>query len=425
MRLLGGVISISGITYMLFCVFSVIFLGYGLGRIKVKGVDLGTAGVFIVALIFGGLFYGKLQSQLLHTAGDTVVDFAADALKVLENVGLVMFVTTVGFIAGPNFFVSIKRNFRSYVLLGMVIIFSGALTAAVCILIGRAFGETDTQRLTAMVVGLFSGAMTSTPAFSAARATVTPGYEDIVSVGYGIAYIFGVVGVVLFVQVVPKILGADIQQEMKKIAPENRQRPAVKKPAGTGERAGAELLELDPFGIAPFALCAVVGIVIGMIRIPLSARGLSGTTFSLTTTGGCLLTALVFGHFGRIGRLNITPPTGMLRVFREFGLVLFLIGAGTSAGARFAENFRIIYFVYGVAITLVSMIVGYIFASRVLRLQLMNTLSAITGGMTSTPALGTLITLAGSEEVAAAYAATYPFALICVVLSTQIINIVF
>ena len=115
----------------------------------------------------------------------------------------------------------------------------------------------------------------------------------------------------------------------------------------------------------------------------------------------------------------------MLRVFREFGLVLFLIGAGTSAGARFAENFRIIYFVYGVVITLVSMIAGYFFASRVLRLQLMNTLSAITGGMTSTPALGTLIALAGTEDVAAAYAATYPFALICVVLSTQIINIVF
>ena len=42
------------------------------------------------------------------------------------------------------------------------------------------------------------------------------------------------------------------------------------------------------------------------------------------------------------------------------------------------------------------MIAGYFFASRVLRLQLMNTLSAITGGMTSTPALGTLIALAGT-----------------------------
>ena len=92
---------------------------------------------------------------------------------------------------------------------------------------------------------------------------------------------------------------------------------------------------------------------------------------------------------------------------------------------RIAENFRVIYFVYGVIITLISMIVGYFFASSALKLQLMTTLAAITGGMTSTPALGTLIALAGSEEVASAYAATYPFALICVVLATQIINIAF
>ena len=423
MKLFGGVISISGVTFMLFCVFCVIFLGYALGRIRIKGVDLGTAGVFIAALIFGGLFYDKLQGQLLITDGEMVVDYAADALKVIENVGLVMFVTTVGFIAGPSFFVSIRKNFRSYVLLGVVIILSGAVTAAGCIMIGRAMGEPDPKRLTAMVVGLFSGAMTSTPAFSAARATVAEGYEDIVSVGYGIAYIFGVIGVVLFVQLVPKFLKADIGEEMRIILakPEGGSRKQEK----NRDEKGDGFLNLDAFGIAPFALCAVVGIVIGMIRIPLSPRGLAGTTFSLTTTGGCLLTALVFGHFGRIGRLNITPPTGMLKVFREFGLVLFLIGAGTSAGARFAENFRPVYFIYGAAITLISMIIGYFFASRVLKLPLMNTLSAITGGMTSTPALGTLITLAGSEEVASAYAATYPFALICVVLSTQIINIAF
>ena len=423
MKLFGGVISISGVTFMLFCVFCVIFLGYALGRIRIKGVDLGTAGVFIAALIFGGLFYDKLQGQLLITDGEMVVDYAADALKVIENVGLVMFVTTVGFIAGPSFFVSIRKNFRSYVLLGVVIILSGAVTAAGCIMIGRAMGEPDSKRLTAMVVGLFSGAMTSTPAFSAARATVAEGYEDIVSVGYGIAYIFGVIGVVLFVQLVPKFLKADIGEEMRIILakPEGGSRKQEK----NRDEKGDGFLNLDAFGIAPFALCAVVGIVIGMIRIPLSPRGLAGTTFSLTTTGGCLLTALVFGHFGRIGRLNITPPTGMLKVFREFGLVLFLIGAGTSAGARFAENFRPVYFIYGAAITLISMIIGYFFASRVLKLPLMNTLSAITGGMTSTPALGTLITLAGSEEVASAYAATYPFALICVVLSTQIINIAF
>ena len=49
---------------------------------------------------------------------------------------------------------------------------------------------------------------------------------------------------------------------------------------------------------------------------------------------------------------------------------------------------------------------------------------AITGGMTSTPALGTLISSAGTDDVASAYAATYPIALVFVVLASQFLAIV-
>ena len=48
-----------------------------------------------------------------------------------------------------------------------------------------------------------------------------------------------------------------------------------------------------------------------------------------------------------------------------------------------------------------------------------HSVKAFTGGMTSTPALGTLINVAGSDDVAGAYAATYPIALIAVVLASQ------
>ena len=54
-----------------------------------------------------------------------------------------------------------------------------------------------------------------------------------------------------------------------------------------------------------------------------------------------------------------------------------------------------------------------------------NILGSITGGMTSTPALGTLINIAGTEDVASAYAATYPIALIAVVLVSQFLIILF
>ena len=189
--------------------------------------------------------------------------------------------------------------------------------------------------------------------------------------------------------------------------------------------AKGKLIELDSFGFAPFVIAALIGIFVGMIKIPLTSKGLDGTAFSLTTTGGCLLASLVFGHFGRAGRISLMPQMQTLKVFRELGLMLFLIGAGVSGGAKFVENFQVIYFVYGVIMTIVPMILGYIFARKVLKINLLNSLGSITGGMTSTPALGTLINASGTEAVAAAYAATYPIALISVVLVSQLLVILF
>ena len=56
---------------------------------------------------------------------------------------------------------------------------------------------------------------------------------------------------------------------------------------------------------------------------------------------------------------------------------------------------------------------------------MLNNLGSITGVMTSTPALGTLINVAGTDDVASAYAATYPIALVCVVLVSQFIILLF
>ncbi|MFQ9859564.1 MAG: hypothetical protein ACLRWL_06490 [Evtepia gabavorous] len=74
--------------------------------------------------------------------------------------------------------------------------------------------------------------------------------------------------------------------------------------------------------------------------------------------------------------------------------------------------------------TALPMVVGYLFAKHVLKLSLLNNLGSITGGMTSTPALGTLISVAKTEQVAAAYAATYPIALLSVVVISQVIILV-
>lgn len=409
MSLLSGAIAIKGVTFLLFCVLAIAVLGYALGRVSVKGVTLGTAGVFIVALLFGCFFFEPLKAQLMVTAesGDAV-SYVDNALKVVESLGLILFVTSVGFIAGPKFFGNMKKNFKSYILLGVIIIVAGGISAIACIYLGRALGETNYAEFTAMIVGLLSGSLTSTPAFSAAKDTVAAEYVNAVAVGHGIAYLFGVVGVVLFVQLIPKLTKANMDEERAKLV----QVSEVEEKKYTGK-----LIELDGFGFAAFSLAAIVGIFVGMIKF--------GPTFSLTTTGGCLLVALVFGHFGRIGKISLMPQESTLKVFRELGLMLFLVGAGIPGGAEFVAMFDIMYFVYGVIMTIVPLVIGFLFAKYVLKLSLLNNLGSITGGMTSTPALGTLIGTAGTEDVAAAYAATYPIALIAVVLVSQFLIIFF
>lgn len=400
MNLFNGVLSISGTAFLIFVVFAITAVGYMLGRITIKGVSLGTAGVFIVALLFGAFLFPTLSTQLV--VGDQV--FVKDALKIIENLGLIFFVTSVGYIAGPKFFRDIKRNFKSYVLIGLVIILSAAVVCVACIFIGGSITQLSHEEFKSTMVGLLAGALTSTPAFSASKEAVGADFEDAVSAGYAIAYLFGVIGVVLFVQLVPKLSKANMAEEIKKISELSG--------SEQGKQSDEKLIKIDSFGFMSFSLAAIFGVIIGSIKI-------SG--FSLTTTGGCILVALVLGHFGKVGKISITPPVSTLRSLRELGLMLFLIGAGISGGAKFVQYFEPIYFLYGAIMTVVPMVMGFLFAKHVLKLPLLNNLGSITGGMTSTPALGTLISVAGTEDIAAAYAATYPIALITIVLASKLI----
>ena len=402
MDLFNGILSIHDVSFLMISVIAIAALGYVLGRVTIKGISLGTAGVFIIALVYGCVFYDQLSAEIN-------ADFVGKALKIVDNLGLILFVTAVGFIAGPNFFGNFKKNFKSYVILAVIIIFSGGLACAGCIAVGRNFTDLTSEEFTAMLTGILSGSLTSTPGFSAAKDAVgTDHLQSIVSVGYAIAYIFGVIGVVLFVQIIPKVTKADMNKERELLA------PSAKK--NSKEKKMFTLIEMDSFGIMPFALAAVFGIIIGSFKFG---------NFSLSTTGGCLLVSLIFGHFGRIGKFSIMPKDSTLKVFRELGLMFFLIGAGVAGGAKFVQYFDAVYFLYGMIMTIVPMFVGYFFAKYVLKLSLLNNLGSITGGMTSTPALGTLISTAGTENVASAYAATYPVALISVVLVSQFLIILF
>lgn len=357
-------------------------LGYALGRIHLCGLSLGTSGILMIALLFG--------------------HFGLMVPAIVRNLGLIVFVTAVGLIAGPVFFQSFKQKAVAYILLGLVIVATGGICAILTIYVFNV--------PTNIAVGMFTGALTSTPGLAAATELL----GDAAAIGYGIAYPFGVIAVVMFVQLVPKLLKVDMSKEVERLncTAEKEKRENI-------EEHGS-CISMDAMGLFIFCLTIALGMLLAKISVPLQG----GMFFNLGTSGGPLMAGLLIGHLARVGSFSLRVPQKVLEILREIGLILFLMGTGTQAGQGFLEILKeqgFCLFFYGALITLTPMILGYFFARRVFRLDLITTLGSVTGGMTSTPALGALVMVSGTSNVATAYAATYPISLISVVVFTQLI----
>ncbi|MBO4412001.1 MAG: permease [Lachnospiraceae bacterium] len=404
---------VSSVLTPLFAVFLIAAFGYLIGGIKIKGISLGTAGVLVIALIYGivttKIGYTNEAGEWVSGAfrfGDKVINLFNSSVKAnytfVSNLGTDLFVTAVGLIAGPKFFRNFNKKTIGYVLMGVIVILTGAALTA--LMIGVFKVETP------MALGLMTGALTSTPGLSAAKEmfVLSENSEALVTAGYGIAYLFGVLGVVFFVQLMPKFLKVNVEEEKKYVEEAN---------AITAKADGKKRFRMDSMGFFPFMLTVVLGIILGSFRIP-------GINFSLGSSGGVLVMGLIVGHFGHFFGIDLSVDKKTLNFFRELGLCLFLIGAGVPGGANFIQNVKLSYFLFGIAVTVIPMIVGYVFGKYVFKFRIFNNLASITGGMTSTPALGTLISVAKTDEIAGCYAATYPIALVLVVLSAKIIPMI-
>jgi putative transport protein len=166
--------------------FVVIGAGMLFGRITVFGVSFGSSGVIFTALLLGGIGYGIPGG--------------------IGNLGLVLFVYCIGLTAGPTFFRVFKQEGANLAKLGAAIITAGAATTVVCAWLFKVPVD--------LAAGVLAGSMTSTPALASALDTLN--HNPNVSVGYGIAYVYGVVGVVLFVQLVPRLLGYNLDEEVRR-----------------------------------------------------------------------------------------------------------------------------------------------------------------------------------------------------------------
>lgn len=399
-------ITLSSLLTTLFVVFVIVVLGFLLGAIKIKGISLGTAGVLLVAIVAGIIFYlcGDKNGETVLAVGSKKIAFwngsVSSTFSLISNIGTVMFVTAVGLIAGPKFFRSFNKSMMAYVAMGAIIVLLGVgITVVISWL--------DPNMNIAMGTGLLSGSLTSTPAFGAAKESAG-GLAGDVTAGYGIGYLYGVLGVVLFVQLVPKLMKVDIAKERESFVAANTIQI---------KDDGKKRFQIDEFGFFPFFITVVLGLLIGCIKIPIGG----GNYFSFGSSGGTLIAGLIVGHFGHFGKIDMKVSKQTLNFFRELGLVLFLVGAGVPGGVKFVSAFNWIYIIYGIIMATVPMIVGFILGKFVFKLSIFNNLGSITGGMTSTPALGSLISVAGTDDVSSAYAATYPFALVLIVVSCNLL----
>lgn len=180
----------------LVALFATVFLGMLLGNVKLGGVSLGSSGVLFVALVMGHLGYGVPVG--------------------VGDLGLVLFVYCVGLTAGPSFFQALMHHGKSLVKLGALIVLAGAATTWCFAYFANIPGD--------LAAGIFAGAMTSTPALAAAL-DILGDQGAYASIGYGLAYPFGVIGVVLFVQLLPKLMRMDTQQAAAEGAAHKR--PAI------------------------------------------------------------------------------------------------------------------------------------------------------------------------------------------------------
>lgn len=174
--------------------FLIVALGCGIGKIRLANVSLGTSGVLFVGLLFGHFGY-HLPS-------------------VLQSLGIILFVYAIGLQAGPRFFNQFRSSGLTFAKIGIMVVLSGA--AATCLLTWIL--DLDP----ALGVGMFAGALTSTPGLAAAMDSAA---DPQVGVGYGLAYPFGVIGVVLFIQLVPRLPGINFKAE-EKMAQEKENRLA-------------------------------------------------------------------------------------------------------------------------------------------------------------------------------------------------------
>lgn len=173
-------------------------VGLFIGNVKFRGVGLGIGGV-----LFGGIIVGHFVSQ----AGMTL---SSDMLHVIQEFGLILFVYTIGIQVGPGFFASLRVSGLRLNLFAVLIVIIGGLVTAI---LHKLFDIP-----LPVVLGIFSGAVTNTPALGAGQQILrdlgTPmEMVDQMGMSYAMAYPFGICGILFTMWMLLVIFRVNVETE--------------------------------------------------------------------------------------------------------------------------------------------------------------------------------------------------------------------
>ena len=173
-------------------------VGLWIGNIKIRGVGFGIGGV-----LFGGIIVGHFVDQ----AGMTL---SGDMLHFIQEFGLILFVYTIGIQVGPGFFASLRVSGLRLNLFAVLIVIMGGLVTAI---LHKIFAIP-----LPVVLGIFSGAVTNTPALGAGQQILrdlgTPAdVVDQMGMSYAMAYPFGICGILLTMWLMRLIFRVNVDAE--------------------------------------------------------------------------------------------------------------------------------------------------------------------------------------------------------------------
>ena len=175
-------------------------LGLWIGNWRIYGVGLGIGGV-----LFGGIVVG-------HFAQSYDLSLNGDMLHFIQEFGLILFVYTIGIQVGPGFFSSLRvSGLRLNGFAILMVVLSGIVTA----LVHKIFDVP-----LPVILGVFSGAVTNTPALGAGQQILTdlgsdPALVDKMGMGYAMAYPFGICGILLVMWILRLIFRISVDAEAK------------------------------------------------------------------------------------------------------------------------------------------------------------------------------------------------------------------